>query len=489
MESESLEVAEASPKGRYIRVLFPQYSKLLRSSGPQQVYLGLDKDTARKVHWHLIQLAGVSAGEKERFVSQAEKLKTAKQPYIAGILAVWGVRGRDVVVMICSRESGEVLSGVNGKVFYEKVKVWGPQILSAIEYLQECKASPIRINRQSILVTEERAVLEDVIMLPGKAEPDEELLRPETDLLSFSAVVLEAVVPGVAPISLSDLLVQIRDNRVFRLLDKVQDERLRDILSHCLCPLSQRWSVSQVSELFKSLYADSSYGSRSPIFSSQNSTHEDLVAGAMDGGRQTIPLSLIIETEDTKVNVSFIFIEGEDSPDKVAEELLQEMKINGRYIKETAAAIARKLSERLLYRPAFYREDQEEPPRMERSTSVLLESTRSIKPVWSGGDLKGDPDRSQSRRNTATKAFSPLIQLKKGLESNDAALVKQLQERLNLVLKEEIKADGQFGKKTENLVKQFQEQEGLPVTGFVDTATWTALTTQFNRLWKSEDHD
>jgi len=485
MESESLEVAESSPKGRYLRVLFPQYSKLLRSSGPQQVYLGLDKDTGRKVHWHLIQFAGVSVVEKERFVSQAEKLKTAKQQYIAGILAVWGVRGRDMVVMICSHESGETLSGVNGRAFSEKMRVWGPQILSAMEYLQDCKASPIRISRQSILVTEERALLEDVIMLPGKAEPEEELLRPETDVLSFAAVLLEALIPGIAPMSLSDLLAQIRESRAFRLLEKVPDERLRDLLSHCLCPAPQRWSIPQLAELCKTLYADSSLDFRSPLLSQHSASHDSLPA---DTGRQVIPISLIIETEDSKINVAFTFHEGEDSPDRVAEELLQELRVSGRYIRETAAAITRKLSEKVLSRSAGLREDVEEPPRMERSTSVLLETARSIKPVRSGGDLKTEPDRSMSRKNTA-KVPAPLVFLKKGQESNDSALVKQVQERLNLVLKEEIKADGQFGKKTENLVKQFQEQEGLPVTGVVDPTTWATLLTQFNRLWKNEELD
>lgn len=478
MESEALEVAESSPKGRYLRVLFPQYSKLLRSSGPQQVYLGLDKDTGRKVHWHLIQFAGVPVAEKERFVSQAEKLKTAKQQYIAGILAVWGVRGRDMVVMICSHESGESLSAINGRAFSEKMRLWGPQILSAMDYLQDCKASPIRISRQSILVTEERALLEDVIMLPGKTEPEEELLRPETDILSFAAVLLEAQIPGIAPLSLSDLLAQIRENKAFRLLDKVPDERLRDLLSHCVCPTPQRWSIAQLSELFKTLYADSSLDLRSPLFS-QHSSHENLTQG------QTI--SLIIETEDSKVSVSFTFIEGEDSPERVAEELLQELRVSGRYIRETANAISRKLSEKALSRSIGLREDLEEPPRMERSTSVLLETAHSIKTVRSGGDLKAE-DRPSSRKSTV-KAASHMVFLKKGLESNDSALVKQVQERLNLVLKEEIKADGQFGKKTENLVKQFQEQEGLPVTGTVDSTTWTALVTQFNRLWKNEELD
>jgi murein L,D-transpeptidase YcbB/YkuD len=35
--------------------------------------------------------------------------------------------------------------------------------------------------------------------------------------------------------------------------------------------------------------------------------------------------------------------------------------------------------------------------------------------------------------------------------------------------------DGDFGPKTQNAVKEFQTKVGLPATGDVDTATWTAL--------------
>ena len=485
MESE--EIAEVSPKGRYVRVMSTQYSKLLRSSGVHQVYLGLDKDTGRQVHWHLIQLAGVSASEKERFVSQAEKLKVAKHPNLASTLAVWAVRGREMAVMISSHEGNDTLASVTSKVFSEKLRLWGPQILRAIEYLQECKATPIRMNRQSILITDDKAILEDVIMLPGKSDPEEELLRRETDVISFAVLVLEAFLPEIAPISITDILGNIRENRVTRLLDRVTDDSFRDILSHCLCPISTRFSIHQVLEHFALKGLDTI----SPVFPMTSPqtcpSHNEMFN--WESPRKTVPLSLIIEMDDVKVNVFFHFKEGEDSPDRVAEELLRELKLSERFLTETAAAISRKLQERSS-RHIQYRDDLEDPPRMERSTSVLYDTVKSIKPVRSGSDLKTpDTERSISRKSTGKTVNALGVYLKKGLESNEISLVKQMQERLGLVLKEEIKADGQFGKKTENMVKRFQEQEGLTVTGAVDTATWTALMTQFNRLWTSESQD
>jgi peptidoglycan hydrolase-like protein with peptidoglycan-binding domain len=38
--------------------------------------------------------------------------------------------------------------------------------------------------------------------------------------------------------------------------------------------------------------------------------------------------------------------------------------------------------------------------------------------------------------------------------------------------------DGIFGDQTEAALRQFQEDEGLPVTGVADEATWSALSPQ-----------
>jgi peptidoglycan hydrolase-like protein with peptidoglycan-binding domain len=37
------------------------------------------------------------------------------------------------------------------------------------------------------------------------------------------------------------------------------------------------------------------------------------------------------------------------------------------------------------------------------------------------------------------------------------------------------KPDGDFGPKTQEIVKQFQKAKGIPVTGDVDQPTWAAL--------------
>jgi peptidoglycan hydrolase-like protein with peptidoglycan-binding domain len=57
--------------------------------------------------------------------------------------------------------------------------------------------------------------------------------------------------------------------------------------------------------------------------------------------------------------------------------------------------------------------------------------------------------------------------------------VKQAQRALRRTPNTSLEVDGDFGPLTEAATKQFQQQAGLPVTGIVDEATWTALPTGF----------
>jgi len=58
--------------------------------------------------------------------------------------------------------------------------------------------------------------------------------------------------------------------------------------------------------------------------------------------------------------------------------------------------------------------------------------------------------------------------------------IYELQTMLRKIAQEDggliiLNPDGIFGPETENTVKQFQSQRGLPITGVVNFATWTAI--------------
>lgn len=60
----------------------------------------------------------------------------------------------------------------------------------------------------------------------------------------------------------------------------------------------------------------------------------------------------------------------------------------------------------------------------------------------------------------------------------DTAIVTAVQRQLNEVGCGPLQQDGSFGPRTSAAVGKFQAQHGLPVRGFVDEATWTALFAQ-----------
>lgn len=83
-----------------------------------------------------------------------------------------------------------------------------------------------------------------------------------------------------------------------------------------------------------------------------------------------------------------------------------------------------------------------------------------------------------------TAALYPGYVLTPGMSNND---VKAFQTYLNLIGRTyrnipEVPATGYFGAQTENAVRVFQEEFGIPVTGVVGAATWDAVSREYNYI-------
>lgn len=77
--------------------------------------------------------------------------------------------------------------------------------------------------------------------------------------------------------------------------------------------------------------------------------------------------------------------------------------------------------------------------------------------------------------NGSTSSSAPTVRdLKKGCKGDD---VKELQKNLNTVLGAKLTVDGDFGKNTENAVKQFQTKYGLTVDGIYGKNSRAAMAT------------
>ena len=83
-----------------------------------------------------------------------------------------------------------------------------------------------------------------------------------------------------------------------------------------------------------------------------------------------------------------------------------------------------------------------------------------------------DKAKQGTKTTTTSKVSKISSTLKKGSKGND---VKTLQQALNKALGTNLAVDGQFGKKTQAAVKQFQKKYGLTVDGVVGKQTLTKL--------------
>ncbi|MEB3181211.1 MAG: peptidoglycan-binding domain-containing protein [Nostocaceae cyanobacterium] len=75
-------------------------------------------------------------------------------------------------------------------------------------------------------------------------------------------------------------------------------------------------------------------------------------------------------------------------------------------------------------------------------------------------------------------ATSTHTTLKKGSTGSE---VKQLQMMLNEIYGSVLTVDGIFGDKTEEFVKQYQEDNHLVVDGIVGLQTWKSLEQRFSK--------
>ena len=74
------------------------------------------------------------------------------------------------------------------------------------------------------------------------------------------------------------------------------------------------------------------------------------------------------------------------------------------------------------------------------------------------------------------------------ISSDRAVYVRELQSYLRTIQRYRsgstlVPLDGLYGSRTAAAVREFQQEEGLPVTGVVDRATWDALYAACARMY------
>jgi peptidoglycan hydrolase-like protein with peptidoglycan-binding domain len=69
----------------------------------------------------------------------------------------------------------------------------------------------------------------------------------------------------------------------------------------------------------------------------------------------------------------------------------------------------------------------------------------------------------------------------KGNADNDSEAVRLVQEALKIVMNTSLKVDGNFGKRTEEVLKEYQDGSGLLIDGIVSPTVWETLMKSYER--------
>lgn len=201
--------------------------------------------------------------------------------------------------------------------------------------------------------------------------------------------------------------------------------------------------------------------------------------------------------------VTFHFDLNSDTPEKVAEEMVEDLDLDPALVIPIANEI-----EMLVFSVQCESNDKtfeknrkiilnrqqntREPILTNRKVSVSNDTldktqpeTESKQPDFTIEDLLFPTYTTETVINTGSPEISEVNQypyngpLKRGNLANDKTTVMLLQRALAAVLKLHIKIDGFFGKKCENCVKKFQDKLGLEPDGAVTEDVWIKLMSEY----------
>ena len=436
-------------------------------------------------------------------------------------LSVWANRVQGEIVIISEKAVGEYMNAVDPGRLKLQWRVWTLELLKIINYLHEKEIAPLDLSLESLTYTSTGSLLiEDCLFSFDKSETALAVYADETcdsseelsdlpllDSLRVGIILLRLFLQETFPIPLSDLLVQLKTGLIAPKLDNIPDIKLRTFLACCVCDKTQRWTVQKL--LQHAVLRETTESEREDLTDSlsSNSSEEELRRK-----QKKVKVDLVVNLNDALVKVEFEYNPKKDTPEKVSEELLSELNIPRFFLPPTISVIRRKIQEKLSkIEDLLTLSPQTQPLSMssvgslpvkdvkfslieELSVHQLGQSLQTVK--GESGDVSEVGKLDQScpmlldmvpkvkiipSSSEDLKAENGVF-LKKGGERNEEVQVKRLQEALNVVMSCELHVDGVFSKKTEQLVKEFQERQGLEVTGVVEPGTWTALVLQYQRL-------
>mmetsp|Transcript_12952 Transcript_12952/g.13069 ORF Transcript_12952/g.13069 Transcript_12952/m.13069 type:complete len:409 (+) Transcript_12952:536-1762(+) len=308
-------------------------------------------------------------------------------------------------------------------------------------------------------------------------------------------------------------------------IQTIQNEEVRNFICLCLELAETRPAVDELLKHEFLVIDEKDPNNHQPVplisLSDVSPNSLSMVSSPKSAENAQIESSLIIKDNlGILRQVSFTFDFASDTPEKVAEEMVQELDLDPALVIPIANEI-----EMLVFSSKSYKQINvtcdprqedlidiapvpEQNPEMQikvptnffndhcaystktlnRSNSTISESKMvelNIEDLVINEEpgleyYKRDP--SQENENGEDEfSEADIVSLRRGSPQNNRKVVKQLQRALGEVLKTHVKVDGFFGKKVESLIKEFQEAHGIEPDGLISSDLWSCLMSAFTR--------
>ena len=490
------------------------------------MYKAFDNETGCEVAWNVMKTNSMTKAELESLRDEIKMIQQLNHENIINFKSAW--YNKDQVVFIT-----EIMTGGSLKQYLKRfkrphlkvVKQWCRSILKGLHYLHSTKPYAIihrDLKPDNIFVSSATGELrigdlgqstfmknsytKTIIGTPQYMAPEvfEEHYGPSADIWSFGLCLLEIVTSSVpysdckTPVEIYKQISQgVKPSGLHRILDA----EVKDFLNLCLVPADQRLSAQELlSHSFLSgqenpgklhlpveVVEDCSVEKYTPTLAQvkpdPSSSFEELNLSIRLGIR---------DSEGTKIlKVEFPYNLSQDTPSQIAKEILCELNLPEEFTNSLTASIQEKLTDSKHYETLNLSFSVSS---LENLHKIQKHYEHKVSPFSSGNISPIEHEKEECKEHIKSVLelmqekddiqFPPLKQQLSKNKPNDPSDVKLLQEALSSIMNVRSKLDGHYGKKTECLVKRFQENAGFIVNGVVNKPLWDHIMTSFERKKK-----
>lgn len=473
--------------------------------------------------WNSVSLKNLPQSDRNHVSEEVKLGKNLSHPNIVHFISAWTNGAKDELVLITEIVTGGSLRQYLKKIKYPRLKViklWCRGILLGLNYLHTQTPHPIihrdlkcanifimsntgdvKIGDFGLSTFMKGSMKTSVLGTPEYMAPEvyKGYYDIKVDIYSFGMCIIEMCTlnpPYSECCSQASIYKKVMSCEPPAGLLQIQDQEVVNFIKKCTLPSELRPSAEEllnddfliINEDDKRIHSPPALNSL-PVLQTPNEKNLDVNAtsnkNAFNLSLSILDISLIINNNGEVRQISFPFNIETDTPEKVAVEMVDDLKLNKNYIIPIAKEIEFKIKcsnlEQLMdynidslqiplkhqynrYRsPSDHKTYHNLPEFKEEDSSTIFEIDKNIyfKTVRSENDLES--------LNNPT-----FTTLKKGLDNNRAS-VKKLQIALSAALGTPLKINGFFGKKVEAQVKVFQESQGIKPDGVVGKEVWENL--------------